>query len=186
MTPVDYVIVAVAAASALIGAIRGFLREAISLTTWIIALWVAWQHSGAVRPWLGGALAAEPYGTWAARALIVLGILILGTLVGILAGQFVRVSLFSGFDRFLGFLFGLLRGAVVIGLAVIVATTLRLDGERWWKQSKLMPYAETIGDAVRIVVGDAARSAGVNSALGAGMNAALGAGVNSALGAGVK
>ena len=161
MTPVDYVIVAAAAASALIGAIRGFLREAVSLATWIIALWVAWHHSDAVRPYLGGALATEPYGTWAARGLIALGILIAGTLVGILAGQFVRVSLFSGFDRFLGFLFGLLRGAVVIGLAVIVATTLRLDGERWWKQSRLVPYAERFGDAVRIVVGDAARSAGV-------------------------
>jgi membrane protein required for colicin V production len=161
MTPVDYVIVAVAAASALVGAIRGFLREAISLATWIIALWVAWQHSDALRPYLGGALAAEPYGTWAARTLIALGVLVLGTLVGILAGQFVRVSLFSGFDRFLGFLFGLLRGAVVIGLAVIVAVTLRLDGERWWKQAKLTPYAESIGDAVRVVVGDAARGARV-------------------------
>ncbi|MCU0758578.1 MAG: CvpA family protein [Steroidobacteraceae bacterium] len=159
MTPVDYVIVAVAAASALVGAIRGFLREAISLATWIIALWAAWQHSDALRPHLGGALAAEPYGTWAARTLIALGVLIVGTLVGILAGQFVRVSLFSGFDRFLGFLFGLLRGAVVIGLAVIVAATLRLDGERWWKQARLMPYAESIGDAVRVVVGDAARGA---------------------------
>jgi len=162
MTPVDYVIVAIAAASALIGAIRGFLREAISLATWIIALWAAWHYSDAIRPHLGGALAADPYGTWAARVLIALGVLIAGTLVGILAGQFVRVSLFSGFDRFLGFLFGLLRGAVVIGLAVIVATTLRLDGERWWKHSKLIPYAESFGSAVRIVVGDAAHRAGVN------------------------
>ncbi|MCP5327861.1 MAG: CvpA family protein [Steroidobacteraceae bacterium] len=158
MTPVDYVILAIAVASALLGVIRGFLREAISAATWIVALWAAWQHSDFVRPWLGGALAAEPYGTWGARALVVFAVLILGTLVGMLAGQFVRVSLFSGLDRFLGFLFGLLRGVVVIGLAVIVATTLRLDGEPWWKQSKLMPYAEGIGDVVRVVVGDAART----------------------------
>lgn len=162
MTPVDYVIIALAAASALVGLARGFLREAISLATWIIALWAAWHFSDSLRPHLGGALAAEPYGTWAARTLIALGILVAGTLVGIFAGQFVRVSLFSGFDRFLGFLFGVLRGAVVIGVAVIIATSLRLDGERWWKQSKLMPYAETVGAAVRVVVGDAARRAGMN------------------------
>jgi membrane protein required for colicin V production len=162
MTPVDYVIIALAVASALVGLARGFLREAISLTTWIIALWAAWHYSDALRPHLGGALATEPYGTWAARTLITLAILVVGTLVGIFAGQYVRVSLFSGFDRFLGFLFGVLRGAVVIGVAVIIATSLRLDGERWWKQSKLMPYAETIGAAVRVVVGDAARRAGVN------------------------
>ena len=162
MTPVDYVIIAVAAASALVGLARGFLREAISLATWIIALWAAWHFSDSLRPHLGGALAAEPYGTWAARTLIALGILVAGTLVGIFAGQFVRVSLFSGFDRFLGFLFGVLRGAVVIGVAVIIATSLRLDGERWWKKSTLMPYAETVGAAVRVVVGDAARRAGMN------------------------
>jgi len=147
--------------SALIGLARGFLREAISLASWVIALWVAWHYSDWLRPHLGGALAAEPYGTWAARTLLVIGVLIVGTLVGITAGNFVRVSLFSGFDRFLGFLFGLLRGGVVLGVAVIVATTLRLDGERWWKQAKLTPYAETVGDAVRIVIGDAARNAGL-------------------------
>jgi membrane protein required for colicin V production len=162
MTPVDYVIIALAAASALAGLARGFLREAISLATWIIALWAAWHYSDSLRPHLGGALAVEPYGTWAARTLITLAILVVGTLVGVFAGQFVRVSLFSGFDRFLGFLFGVLRGAVVIGVAVIIASSLRLDGERWWKQSKLMPYAEAIGAAVRVVVGDAARRVGMN------------------------
>jgi membrane protein required for colicin V production len=164
MTPADYVILAIVVLSALIGLARGFLREAISLGTWVIALWVAWHYSDWLRPHLGGALATEPYGTWAARTLLAIGVLIVGTLVGITAGNFVRVSLFSGFDRFLGFLFGLLRGGVVLGVAVIVATTLRLDGERWWKQAKLMPYAETAGDAVRIVVGDAARSAGLADA----------------------
>jgi membrane protein required for colicin V production len=163
MTPADYVILAIVVVSALIGLARGFLREAISLATWVIALWAAWHYSDRLTPHLGGTLANEPYGTWAARVLIALGLLIVGTLVGIVAGNFVRVSLFSGFDRFLGFLFGLLRGALVLGVAVIVATTLRLDGERWWKQAKLIPYAETIGDAVRIVVGDAARSAGLAS-----------------------
>jgi membrane protein required for colicin V production len=160
MTPADYVILAIVVLSALIGLARGFLREAISLATWVIALWAGWHYSDRLTPHLGGALGNEPYGTWAARTLIVIGILIVGALVGNVAGNFVRVSLFSGFDRFLGFLFGLLRGGLVLGLAVIVATTLRLDGERWSKQAKLIPYAETIGDAVRIVVGDAARDAG--------------------------
>jgi len=161
MTPVDYAILAIVVVSALIGLARGFLRESISLATWIVALWVAWRYSDALRPHLGGALGTEPYGTWAARTLIAIGILIIGTLIGITAGNFIRVSLFSGFDRFLGFLFGALRAGVVLGAAVIVATTLRLDGERWWKQSKLIPYAETAGDAMRIVIGDAARSSGL-------------------------
>ena len=37
-------IVAIVAISALIGLVRGFVREAISLVTWLIAIWVAWRY----------------------------------------------------------------------------------------------------------------------------------------------
>jgi membrane protein required for colicin V production len=154
MAPADYVVLAIIAVSAIIGLFRGFLREAISLVSWIVALWVAWRHSDLVTPYLGGALASEPFRTWAARVLITIAILLLGTLVGMLATQFMRVSMFSGFDRFLGFVFGLLRGAVVLGVLVLIATQLRLDGESWWKKSKLMPYAEIVAALVGGVIGD--------------------------------
>ena len=39
MTPVDYTLIAIVVISAVIGAFRGLLREAISLITWIVALW---------------------------------------------------------------------------------------------------------------------------------------------------
>jgi membrane protein required for colicin V production len=157
MTPADYVILAIIAVSAIAGIFRGFLRECVSLVSWVVALWVAWRHSDLVTPYLGGALAAEPFRTWAARVLIALAILMLGALVGLLAGQFMRVSMFSGFDRFLGFLFGLLRGVVVLGVVVLIATQLRLDGEKWWRKSQLMPYAEAVAGIVGSAIGDAGR-----------------------------
>lgn len=158
MTPADYVILALIAVSAIAGIFRGFLRECISLVSWVVALWVAWHHSDLVTPYLGGALATEPFRTWAARVLIALAILVLGALVGLLAGQFMRVSMFSGFDRFLGFLFGLLRGVVVLGVVVLIATQLRLDGETWWRKSQLMPYAEAVAGMVGSAIGDAGRA----------------------------
>lgn len=157
MTPADYVILAIIAVSAIAGVFRGFLRECISLASWLLALWVAWRHSDLVAPYLGGVLADEPYRTWAARVLIALAILIVGALVGLLATQFMRISMFSGFDRFLGFLFGLMRGVVVLGIVVLIAVQLRLDGERWWHKSRLMPYAETVAGVVGSVIGDAGR-----------------------------
>ena len=53
-----------------------------------------------------------------------------------------RLSLFSGIDRLLGFLFGLLRGMVLLGVFVILAQLLQLEAERWWRQSMLIPYGE--------------------------------------------
>ena len=72
----------------------------------------------------------------------------------VIAGNFVRVSIFSGTDRFLGFLFGLLRGAVVVGALVILAQTLRFDQEPYWKNSRLLPYAAPIASVLRGLVGE--------------------------------
>jgi uncharacterized membrane protein required for colicin V production len=57
-------------------------------------------------------------------------------------------------DRFLGFVFGAFRGMVLLGVFVILAQVLRLDGERWWRQSVLLPYGESVANGLRAVVGD--------------------------------
>ena len=41
MNIADYVVIAAVVVSAIVGAVRGFLREAIALGTWIVALFVA-------------------------------------------------------------------------------------------------------------------------------------------------
>ena len=75
-------------------------------------------------------------------------------IVAAILAYFVRLSLFSGMDRFLGFFFGLLRGVVLLGVFAILGQTLRLDGEPWWKGSKLMPYGEGVASGLRTLVGD--------------------------------
>lgn len=154
MTPVDYTLIAIVALSAVIGAFRGFLREIISLITWILALWAGWRYADLVAPHLVGLLADEPVRTWVSRAVVALGVLLLGTLVGAAANYFVRMTLFSGLDRFLGFLFGLLRGGVIIGVLAILGQLLEIDRATWWQASKLMPYAEVSADILRKIVGD--------------------------------
>lgn len=154
MTPVDYTLIAIVAISAIIGTVRGLLREAISLITWIVALWAGWKYADRVGPYLEGLLAEDPVNTWVARAIVALGVLLLGTLIGVLMNQFVRMSIFSGFDRFLGFLFGLLRGIVVLGVLAILGQLLELNRSSWWQDATLMSYAESAGDTIRKIVGD--------------------------------
>ena len=43
---------------------------------------------------------------------------------------------------------------VMLGVFVILAQVLRLDGDRWWRQSTLMPYGESIANGLRAVIGD--------------------------------
>ena len=152
MTQIDYFLLAVVVISAVIGAIRGFWREAIALAAWIIGIWLAWHHNDFVTPYLGGALAAEPARSWSARAIVLVLVLLVGTAAGALVNRFVRTSIFSGFDRLLGFGFGLLRGLLILGMLGLLGHQLRLDGEQWWARSQLMPYVESIVSSLRAVV----------------------------------
>ena len=54
MNPTDYLVIAAIIISAVVGALRGFLREAVALAAWIIALFVAWHFSDLIEPHLGG------------------------------------------------------------------------------------------------------------------------------------
>jgi membrane protein required for colicin V production len=153
MNLTDYVVIAGVIISAIVGAMRGFLREAVALGAWIIALFVGWHFAYLVEPHLGGLLADSTVRPWAARIIIVVLILLLGAALGAALGHLVRLSIFSGVDRLLGFVFGLLRGAVLLGVFVILAQLLRLDGDRWWQRSLLIPYGESIANGLRVLVG---------------------------------
>ena len=152
---VDYVLIAILVLSIVVGALRGFLREAVSLVTWILALLLAWKFSPALEPHLGAWIAAHPeLRTWVARSIVLVTVLVLGAVVGGLLGHFVRLSIFSALDRFLGVVFGALRGLVVLGVLVILGQLLRMDAEPWWGQSKLIPQATSIANGLRAIVGE--------------------------------
>jgi membrane protein required for colicin V production len=153
MNIADYVVIAAVALSAIVGTLRGFLREAIALAAWLVALFVAWHFSDTVEPHLGGLLAASNVRPWAARVIIIALILLLGAGIGAIVGHYVRLSIFSGIDRFLGFLFGAARGLVLIGVFVILGQLLKLDGEVWWRHSMLLPYGHSVANGLRVLVG---------------------------------
>ena len=151
----DYLIIAAFLVSAVVGAIRGFLREAVALGAWIVALFVAWHFADLVEPHLGGLLGDSEVRPWAARLIIVVLVLLLGAAIGALLAHFVRLSIFSGMDRLLGFAFGLLRGFLLLGVFVILGQLLRLSGESWWRHSMLIPYGESVANGLRSLVGEA-------------------------------
>ena len=94
------------------------------------------------------------WGGLALALIIVIIILLLGAAVGAVLNHFVRLSIFSGMDRFLGLIFGLLRGVVLLGVFVILGQVLRLSDERWWTRSLMIPYGESVANGLRAMVGE--------------------------------
>jgi membrane protein required for colicin V production len=141
MNGADYLILGVLAFSVLLGLFRGFVRESIALLAWLGGLWLAWRYAPLVEPLFRGALDA-PASTYAARAVIVVAVLIVGWLLAAVLSYFLRHSALSVMvDRLLGMVFGVVRGAVVIAVVVLLAQFAHLEQTKWWKNSRLLPYA---------------------------------------------
>lgn len=157
MTTPDYVIIAAILVSALIGAARGLLREGIAFATWIAALILAWHFSDLVEPHLGGVLSGTAAKPWVARLVVLGATLLIGALIGSVVSQFVRLSIFTGMDRLMGFAFGVLRGLLLFGIFVMLGQLLKLDRDHWWRDSHLIPVGESVANGVRFLVGEGAQ-----------------------------
>jgi membrane protein required for colicin V production len=150
MTPVDYFLVGIVCVSVLFGAIRGFLRESIALLGWLVGLWMAWRYASVVQPYLGGLLRDTPLQIWLARIIVLTAVVVCAWLLGSLLGYIVqRSGLTLGVDRILGGAFGLVRGAVIIGFVVMLAEAADLQGEPWWKASRLLPLGREMAVVLR-------------------------------------
>jgi membrane protein required for colicin V production len=154
MATIDYIILAVVLVSAITGLIQGFLREVCSLVSWILAVWLAWKIGPSLEPHLGGVLRQAPYGLWAGRGIVFIAVLVIGGIIGAIVSYYVRLSIFSGLDRFLGLLLGVIRGVVIVGVAMILAQQVKLDGETWWKKSRLLPTVQPVANLLRALAGE--------------------------------
>lgn len=147
MDGADHVFAIILLVSGGVGYFRGFVRESISLLSWLVGLWLAWHFAYLVNPWLGGALAEPGVREWTGRGIVLLFVLLVGALVGGIVAHFVRRAVgLAAMDRILGVVFGLMRGVVIIGLLVLAGRAVDLDGEAWWERTRSMPAAEAVAN----------------------------------------
>lgn len=140
MNGLDYVILAVLAISALIGLLRGFVRETVSLLTWIAAFWLAMSYSDALASHLAWMITTPSIRLAAAFIAIFLGVLIVGMIVNfILAGLLKKAGVRTS-DRILGGVFGIARGLLVVALVVVLVQLTPLVESPGWRASVLVGY----------------------------------------------
>lgn len=142
----DALILSVIVISSLISLSRGFVKEALSLVTWIVAAIIAWMFGGSLAHHFQPYIDTHSLRVIAACAILFLVTLLVGALVNFLVTQLVRATGLTGTDRLLGMVFGAARGLVLVVILIGLLSLAPIDQDAWWQQSTLIPHFLLIAD----------------------------------------
>ena len=135
------------AISALVGLMRGFLKEVLSLIAWGAALYAAWLFAQPVAETYVSKFLSDSYIAYiAAFGGIFIGVLFLIGVVNLLISQVLKATGLGFLDRLLGLILGTVRGVllgalIIFGLKFMVGTPNQLP---MWRDSTLAPYFESM------------------------------------------
>ena len=143
----DIVILSLIVLSAVIGLFRGLVKELVSLVVWACAIVGAIAFAMPLAEYLTAIDASRPIRVAVAFAVVFFGVLIAGGLLQWSLAKLIQSTGLGGTDRFLGFVFGALRGSlVVIGALVVMRPFVEMSV--WWEESllrgELMVFADDI------------------------------------------
>lgn len=146
---VDWLLLGVVLLSGLISLWRGFVREALSIVIWVLALYAAFRLTHPLAATLYAPIEVPSIRLAVAALTLVIAVLVVGSMLSWLLGKLVQSSGLSGTDRFLGMFFGLGRGLLTVTALVAVGSWTPLCADPWWSQSRLIPHLESLAMASR-------------------------------------
>jgi len=155
VTPVDGLIVAVIGLSAVVSLWRGFVKEAISLLSWIAAFAVAIAMTPQLSQLLAETISTAALRMLLAFLLLFFSTLLVGGLINRLLASLLKISGLSGTDRLLGMVFGVFRGVIVVlAFLVIVPPVVAVEDQIWWRESLLIPQFSLLQSWALATFGD--------------------------------
>jgi membrane protein required for colicin V production len=120
----DYIVIGIILLSALLALMRGFVREMFSLIAWVGAYFAAVRFFTHAVPFAHKYVHNDQAAEWAAMAGIFVIVLVVLMLVGHIICGFIKGKALTAIDRSLGFLYGLARGVLVVGLVYLGVVTV--------------------------------------------------------------
>jgi len=145
----DYAIIGIVIISIAISLVRGLMREALSLVTWIIAFWVSFKFHGILAELVGKYIHTPSLVLIASFILLFVGVLIIGGVANHLIGHLLRKTGLTGADRFFGLFFGCARGVLLVALIILLGGMTAFAHDQWWQSSALIPHFQWLVDWLR-------------------------------------
>jgi membrane protein required for colicin V production len=146
MTPADWLIVLVIVLNVVLAAMHGFFAEALSMAGlvvgYVVAAWQYLRFAGWMLSFLKSELLAEIF----AFLIIFFAILMVFSVAARIARRLMKEVGLSGFDRFLGALLGVVKGALAVAV-VLMGMTAFTPTSSMLEKSELAPYFLVVGRA---------------------------------------
>ena len=136
MAATDWILVAVLAASMLLGAWRGLVYEVLSVIGWIAAFLLAQWFAPDVAEKLPMQNSGETLRYAAAFVLVFIVSVFVAGLISALMKKIISVVGLRPVDRILGATFGLFRGLILLLAFSVVVHTTALQESDWWLESQ--------------------------------------------------
>ena len=140
----DVFLIVTVISSSITGIYRGFLSELISLFSWVLAFWAAFNLDIYFYGDFFSFVSSEILQLWLTRLLIILVVLITGSFVNKIFNSYLKLKIPG--NLFLGLSFGFLRGLVFVALIILVIEDTPFYNNAWIQESILLGYAEMISD----------------------------------------
>jgi membrane protein required for colicin V production len=154
MSWLDLVIVVIIVLSALISVVRGFVKETISLITWIVAGILAFRYFAPLAGMLEPYVSAPTIRNITAFAVLFVSTLVIGAIINFIMSQLVDRTGLGGTDKALGVLFGAARGVLIVTMIVLLASLTPMPEASWWQDSAMMGFFEQLAEWLKGIIPD--------------------------------
>ena len=152
----DWAIIAILLISGFFGLRRGFIKETLSLVTWVAAFIVARLFGQALATVLVDYISTPSVRLVSAFVILFVITLIVGALLSNFIQALVEATGLSGTDRMLGMAFGIIRGGLIVVVLVVLLAGTPAVQDAWWSQSELIPHFALMESWTRQVASDVA------------------------------
>jgi membrane protein required for colicin V production len=149
MTILDIIVLAVIGISILLGMIKGLVREVMSLAAWVMAFLAANLAAPEAAQLLPQGMASEEIRLLAGFAVVFVLVLIGLSVLAVMASKLIKIAGLGMADRVLGGVFGLVRGALVVTILVLLAGLTSLPRQPVWRNAFLGPTLESSAGYVK-------------------------------------
>jgi membrane protein required for colicin V production len=150
----DLIVLIVIFISAILAMVRGFVREVLSIASWLVAVAAAYYLYKPLLPLVKPYIANGDFAAIIAAACVFFVALIVASYLTTKISDFVIDSRIGAVDRGLGFLFGAARGILLLVIALLFFSWLVPNAPSWVANAHSKPILDDLGQKLMAALPD--------------------------------